>query len=496
MPMKKHTQIMPMLPGFYLPKRGRKSRTPQQAFAARLASIKEKTFKQIGEIFSPFVPMAALGQEEAGAMSRRRIFTKENTFWAFLGQSLDSDGGCKEVVRKLQSYASMRGLKMPSPSTASYCAAHKKLEENTLSQIFEHTTRWASSTNASGTLNGRRVVVVDGTGVSMPDTAANQAAWPQISSQKPGCGFPTARICAYFSLENGGMLNYAIGNKKSHELPLFRENWSTFAEGDIFLGDKGYCSYFDLAKLKDRSVDSVVTLARRKPVSKRKCLKELGPDDLLIEWKKPPYNKVLSYSKDVWEDLPDRLVLRQIKVQVNQSGFRSKEFYIVTTLLDPHTYPRAEIAALYRKRWDVELFFRDIKTTMGFDILRCQSPEMIRKELLMCFIAYNCIRRLMFEAASNEVVAARTISFKGSLQAIRSWESRMGSSQLDRRERFSMIADLYLALAQCKIPDRPGRSEPRCLKRRPKPFQLLTKPRHEMKEIQHRNRYRAEITLN
>lgn len=496
MPMKKHTQIMPMLPGFYLPKRGRKSRTPQQAFAARLASIKEKTFKQIGEIFSPFVPMAALGQEEAGAMSRRRIFTKENTFWAFLGQSLDSDGGCKEVVRKLQSYASMRGLKMPSPSTASYCAARKKLEENTLSQIFEHTTRWTSSTNASGTLNGRRVVVVDGTGVSMPDTAANQAVWPQLSSQKPGCGFPTARICAYFSLENGGMLNYAIGNKKSHELPLFRENWSTFAEGDIFLGDKGYCSYFDFAKLKDRGVDSVVTLARRKPISKKKCLKELGPDDLLIEWKKPQYNKVLSYSKDVWEDLPDRLMLRQIKVQVDQSGFRGKEFYIVTTLLDPNTYLRAEIAALYRKRWDVELFFRDIKTTMGFEILRCQSPEMIRKELLMCFIAYNCIRRLMFEAASDEGITARTISFKGSLQAIRSWESRMGASQLDRRERFSMMADLYLALAQCKIPERPGRSEPRCLKRRPKPFQLLTRPRHEMKEIQHRNRYRAEITLN
>ena len=119
--MKKHTKIIPTLPGFYAPKRGRKSRTPQQVFAARLASIKEKTFKQIGEIFSPFVPMAALRQEQAGAMSRRRIFTKENTFWAFLGQCLDSDGGCKEVVRKLQSYTSMRGLKMPSSSTASYC---------------------------------------------------------------------------------------------------------------------------------------------------------------------------------------------------------------------------------------------------------------------------------------------------------------------------------------------------------------------------------------
>ena len=161
-------------------------------------------------------------------------------------------------------------------------------------------------------------------------------------------------------------------------------------------------------------------------------------------------------------------------------------------MLDPAKYLRADITALYRKRWDVELFLRDIKTTMKFDILRCQSPEMIRKELLMCFIAYNCIRRLMFEAASDENIKVRTISFKGSLQAIRSWESRMGASQLDRHEQLSMMADLYFALAHCMIPDRPGRSEPRCLKRRPKPFQLMTRPRHEMKEIQHRNRYRAE----
>lgn len=176
----------------------------------------------------------------------------------------------------------------------------------------------------------------------------------------------------------------------------------------------------------------------------------------------------------------------------NKSVPFCEEFYIVTTLLDPVKYLRADITALYRKRWGVELFLRDIKTTMQFDILRCQSPEMIRKELFMCFIAYNCIRRLMFEAASDEDMKVRTISFKGSLQAIRSWESRMGASQLDRHEQQSMMADLYLALAHCIIPDRPGRNEPRCLKRRPKPFQLMTRPRYEMKEIQHRNRYRAE----
>ena len=494
--MKNITQTIPMLPGFFLPKRGRKAHSPQKVLAAQLASIKKKSFKQIGEIFGHFVPGSLLRQEQSGAMSRRRIFTKENTFWAFLGQVLDADGGCKEVVRKLQSHASMRNIKMPSSSTASYCTARKKLDEGMLFDVFQHTTQWVSKHTTTSFLQGRRVIVVDGTGISMPDTPANQAVWPQLSSQKTGCGFPTGRICAFFSLENGGLLSYAIGNKKKHELPLFRENWSTFESGDIFLGDKGFCSYFDIARLQERGVDSVVTLARRKPVTRKTCEKTMAANDLLLAWEKPKYNKRLSYSREAWETLPDRVEMRQIKVRVNQPGFRCKEFYIVTTLLDADKYPLEEIASLYLRRWQVELFLRDIKTTMGFDLLRCKTPEMIRKEVLVYFIAYNCIQRMMSEAADRAHIAMRTISFKGSLQAIRSWESRLGTSQLNRCERSEMISALYHALASCLIPHRPGRSEPRCRKRRPKPFQLLTKPRHEMREIQHRNRYRAEIGLN
>jgi len=490
--MRKHTRIPPTLPGFFLSKRGRKPHSPQQVLAAEIASIKKKSFKQVGEIFASFLPVFSLKQERHGAMSRRRLFAKENTFWAFLGQVLDSDGGCKEVVRKLQGYATMRGLKLPSSSTSSYCAARKKLDEATLYEIFRHTTQWSKNASpSSNTLKGRRVVVVDGTGVSMPDTAENQAQWPQLSSQKTGCGFPSGRICALFSLDTGGLLSYAMGNKKNHELPLFRENWSTFRQGDIFLGDKGFCSYFDIARLQDRGVDSVVTLARRKPVSKKECLKELGNDDLLIEWPKPPYNKNLSYSREIWESLPSKLVMRQIKVTITQPGFRCKQFYIVTTLLDPQKYNCNEIAELYLIRWKVELYFRDIKTTMGFDILRCRSPFMIRKEILMHFIAYNCLRRIIYEAAGNTQVARKSISFKGCLQAVRNWELCLGTSELTRQERQKMLTDLYLAVADYTVTYRPGRTEPRCLKRRPKPYQLLTKARHVMKEIQHRNRYTA-----
>jgi hypothetical protein len=480
-----------MLPGFHLPCRGRKPRSAQQKFANKMALLKQKSFKQMGELFEDFIPRRLLKPERNGVMSRRRIFSKENTFWAFFSQVLDADGGCKEVIRKLQSYASIKGVKVPSSSTASYCTARKKLDEQMLSGIFDHTAAQLNKMPKDGLLNNRRVIVVDGTGVSMPDTPENQKAWPQWSSQKPGCGFPTARLCACFSLESGALLSYAIGNKKSHELLMFRKQWKVFKQGDIFLGDKGFCSYFDIASLKEQGVDSVVTLARRAPVRPSGSLKELGPDDLLITWERPLYTTKLSYSKEEWEALPQELVLRQVKVRVKYRGFRTQWFHIVTTLLDVSRYPAEELAELYFKRWDVELFFRDIKITMGLDVLRCLTPEMIRKEILMYFITYNCVRRLMCEAAEKASIGVRIVSFKGSVQALRSWEPHLNQAKISRMERFRLIGDLYEAITNTPIRKRPGRSEPRCLKRRKKNYQLMTSPRHEIRVIPHRSKYSA-----
>ena len=330
---------IPFLPGFQPRAMRRKPRSVHQKFAERMALLKQKSFKQIGELFENFIPRPLPKPAQDGVMSRRRFFSKENTFWAFFSQVLDADGGCKEVIRKLQSYASIKGVKVPSSSTASYCTARMKLDEEMLFQIFEHTADRLDKMPVAGLLNNRRVIVVDGTGVSMPDTPENQEVWPQSASQTPGCGFPTARICACFSLESGALLSYAIGNKKNHELPLFRKQWSMFRRGDIFLGDKGFCSYFDMANLEKQGVDSVVTLARRTPVSSADSLKKFANNDLLIKWERPAYNSILSYSKDAWEELPKELVLRQIKVTVTHPGFRTQGFHIVTTLLDAKRYP-------------------------------------------------------------------------------------------------------------------------------------------------------------
>ncbi|MFQ5356732.1 MAG: IS4 family transposase [Mariprofundaceae bacterium] len=480
------------LPGFHWPVLHRKPRSAQQRLAEEIYQLKQKSFSQLGTCLGKFIPCHFLYPTASGALSRRRVFSKENTFWAFFSQILDADGGCKEVVRKLQAVAALKLERLPSSSTAAYCKARQKLDQSSLESILSHTSQGIQTNADPDRLNGRRVIVVDGTGVSMPDTVKNQTEWPQQRHQKPGCGFPQAAISACFNLHNGTLLSYEMGNKKSHELPMLRRQWNTFNPDDIFLGDKLYCSYYDISELKNRDVDSVVTLSRRSPVSAMESVKKLGDDDLLIRWKKPVRSKYSSYSQENWEGLPERLLLRQIKVTVKQPGFRVVSFYIITTLLDAEEYPASEIADLYLQRWDVELYFRDIKTTMGMDILRCKTPEMVRKEILMHLIAYNCIRRLMLEAAEKKKVKARRISFKGSVQALRQWEPHLNQAKMSQQDCAQLIQLLTDSIAGNIVSERLGRSEPRAVKRRPKPYQLLTAPRHEMKETKHRGRNSAK----
>lgn len=446
----------------------------------------------MAECFGRFIPEHLLKPSSTKAHSRQRIFSKANTFWAFFSQVLDADGGCREVVRKLQAYCSAHGLALPASSSSAYCQARKKLIIKELMKVLDHTVLELDSMPERGFLHGRRVVVVDGTGLSMPDTKANQAVWPQQSQQKEGCGFPTARICACFSLATGGLLSFKLGNKKSAELPLLRQQYDTFRKGDIFLGDKGFCSYFDIANFKKRGVDSVITLAKRHPVATDDALKVLGENDLLIRWKKPVWSKRSAYTHEQWKALPHELILRQIRVTVTVPGFRTESFYIITTLTDADLHTAEELAELYLQRWQVELFFRDIKTTMGMDILRGRTPDMVEKEIIMHFIAYNSIRMLMYEAAEETGVDADRISFKGALQALRQWEPHFLHARFSKKKRIQVISGLYDAIASAVVPYRPGRSEPRCVKRRPKPYQLLSKARHLMKETKHRDKYRAK----
>lgn len=471
------------LPGFHLQTLRRKPRSARQKWHAEKARIRAHSLSELGASFARIIPARGLDQDAKKDFSRRRLFSRENTFWAFFSQILDADGGCREVVRKIQAHAVAKGWRRPSSSTSAYCQARAKLDELTLAEITTHTGARLDQSGRSGRWKGRRVVVVDGTGVSMPDTAANQAEWPQSSNQKTGCGFPQARICACFCLTTGALLSHRIGDRKQHELRLLRAQWDTFETGDILLGDKGFCSYYDVWKLRERQVDSVFTLARRTPVDAARAKAVLGANDLLIEWPKPVWNPRSSYTRADWEAMPDTLTLRQIRVEVATPGFRTQCFYLVTTLTDATTYSADDLAALYYRRWDVELFFRDLKTTMGMDILRCQTPAGVRNEIRMHWIVYNAIRLLMWEADDNATPSPHRISFKASLQALRQW-APLTLDNVKTSALLQLIADV-----RCTHPR--GRREPRCVKRRPKPQALLTAPRHAVKEIPHRSRHLA-----
>lgn len=477
----------PLFPGFHLQTLRRKPRSSSQILADKLEKLKQKSLSQLNEHLGKFIPKKHLEPASSGNQSRRRFYSKKNTFWAFFSQVLDADGGCKEIVRKLQAVAAMKDMKLPSSSTSAYCQARSKLDIDSLSSVLTHTSEYLQRAPSVNMFNGRRVIVVDGTGISMPDTEKNQQVWPQSKLQKAGCGFPQASICACFCLQTGALLSYEIGNKKVHELPLLRKQEKTFKKGDIFLGDKGFCSFYDIDRFKNIGVDSVITLARRHPATESTAVKKLGKDDFLIHWKRPVKS---SYPHDNWSDLPEYFLLRQIKVTVDNPGFRNSSFYIVTTLLDAKKYPASKIADLYFQRWNVELYFRDIKTSMGMDILRCKTPEMIRKEILMYFIVYNSLRCLMLDAAMMKSVDSNKLSFKASLQALRQWEPHINQTTIKNKDRARLIDLLYECIANNLIISRPGRSEPRAVKRRPKPFQLLTAPRHEMKVVSQRRKHR------
>lgn len=481
----------PLFPGFHLQTLRRKPRSARQKLLEQKVKIRQKSFSELAESLSHIVPVHHLKQNLSGMMSRQRLFSKSNTFWAFFSQILDADGGCQEVVRKLQAVAVLHSKSItPSSSTAAYCQARKKLDITELENILGELSK-RPLTKPTTRLQGRRVIVADGTGISMPDTKENQSIWPQSAMQKPGCGFPQARICACFDLATGMLNSYKIGNKKSHELTLLRQQWNSFSEGDIFLGDKMFCSYYDMANLLKQGIDSVVSL-RRKPVPASQADHVFDQNDLLIHWDKPKRSHSTNYSVEQGELLPDQLPVRQIKVVVDQPGFRVSTFYIVTTLLDPEQYPAGEIIDLYRQRWDVELNFRHIKTTMNMDVLRCKSPDMVHKEIVMYFIVYNCIRQLILESVKHRVASVRRVSFKGSLQSLRQWEPRLSQARLTSENRRLLLNELYRLIAQKTVIERPDRAEPRAVKRRPKNYQRMTKPRQQMLETPHRGKRPAK----
>jgi hypothetical protein len=312
----------------------------------------------------------------------------------------------------------------------------------------------------------------------MPDTKANQKTWPQTKAQKPGCGFPCAKLVGLFALENGVLIDWAEGNKHDSEQSLFRRLWHRLDPNDIALGDKAFGSYAAMSSLLLKHVDSVTPIHQARKADFRQG-KKLGKRDRLVTWHKPAYPKP-GWSKTEWKTLPDTLCVRIVEIRVHQPGFRVQKYVLSTTLLDPVEWPAERLGQLYFRRWPVELFFRDIKITMGMDVLRCKTPAMVRKEIIMHAIAYNCIRGLMQHAAALYHVPIERLSFKGTCDTLRQWADAFNIHAGKPRKQSHMLDALLAIIAEDALPHRPNRSEPRVKKRRPKAYQLMTKPRHRM----------------
>lgn len=451
-----------------------------QRFRQRLAG---EALLDLAGLLGGLIPPQQLDQlRQCG--SRKRIFTPLATFWNFLSQVLSPGQPCRETVRQMQASRRRRGKSATSATASAYCQARHRLVEGHLYKIWQAIAEGMSKDSSPQMLwRGLRVAVVDGTSASMPDTAANQTAWPQHSGQRPGCGFPVMKLVGLFSLTTGAAHALAAGNLHDAEHTLFPGLWGSLTRGfDLLLGDRVFGSFAIFGALRQRGLHGVFRLHHRRKVDWRKG-ERLGKYDRLVQWSKP---RKLSWWLD--ESAPESITVRILRVCVPIAGFRTRVLFVVTDLLDPKQFRADDLAGLYRRRWQVELCFRHIKTTMRMDVLRCKSPAMIRRELHMHMIAYNLIRALMLQSALTYATPLCRISFKGSCDTLRQWAPHLalaaGSLILYQRLFRSMLQ----ILAADVVPLRPNRSEPRAVKRRPKNYRRLTKPRHLMGNLPHRNR--------
>ena len=376
-----------------------------------------------------------------------------------------------------------------SHKTPAYCKARLRLPNEDIEDVHRQVVQNVEALTGDKDLwLGRRVRVIDGSSVSMPDTEANQEKYPQPKGQKAGCGFPVMRIVGVFSLATGVLLDMAKGPLKVHERTLFRSLWNLFDARDIALADRGFTGFADFYYLTKLGCESVMRNHQRRKKGLTE-LKRLGKNDRLVQWHKARVsNRPKWLSKEDWQEMPDRLTVREITVTIDVPGFRSTSVIVVTTLFDSKAFPASAFAELYRRRWVVEVYFRHQKTSMGMDVLRCKTPEMVDKELYMHLIAYNLVRAIMLEAAMAYATNIERLSFKGTIATIHQWATIIEQASPEERADFYLTMLRYIARA--KVPDRPNRSEPRARKRRPKNYPLLNKPRREFVEIPHRSRYK------
>ena len=413
-----------------------------------------------------------------------RIFSPLVTLWVFLGQVLSADHSCRAAVARLIAHRLSRGQRACSAETGAYCQARRRLPETFFADVACSVGRALDARAEERWLwKGRQVYLFDGTTVTMPDTRENQAAYPQVYNQKPGLGFPIARIGAVISLSCGAVLSLGFcryAGKGQGEVSLLRRLWDVLRPGDVLLGDRLTANWANIVLLRGRGVELVSRLNKAHRQADFRRGQRLGPEDHIVRWAKP--TSIRSLDREAYHALPESITVRETRIWVPQPGFRTSSIVVVTTLLDPQQTTREDLATLYRARWNNELDLRSIKSTMQMRELRCKTPELVHKEVWTHILAYNLIRTVMAQAAAKHGVLPRSISFKGAMQTLEAFQPLLElGTGYDAAGRLRLCHELLDAIATHRVADRPDRYEPRVKKRRRNHYGWLTEPRAEMK---------------
>jgi hypothetical protein len=409
-----------------------------------------------------------------------RIFSPLVTLWVFLGQVLDPDHSCRAAVARLNAHRVATGRRPCSARTGAYCRARQRLPEAFFAAAACAVGRRLDARAEPGwRWRGRRVYLFDGTTVSMPDTPANQAEYPQVYNQKPGQGFPIARLGALISLACGAVVNLGFARyagKGQGEVSLLRRMWDVLTAGDVLLADRLTANWATIQMLQQRGAHLVSRLNKAKRTADFRRGRRLGPDDHVVRWAKPSGIKSLDWP--TYKALPESIEVRECRVRVAQRGFRTRSVVVVTTFLDPQQVSKEDLAELYRARWHAELDLRALKAGMQMRELRGKTPEMVRKEVWAHALAYNLIHTVMAQAAARAGVAPRAISFTGAMQTLAAFRPLLEGGAAGWRRLYD---DLLDAVATHRVGDRPDRYEPRVKKRRWNHYGWLTRPRAEMR---------------
>jgi hypothetical protein len=413
---------------------------------------------------------------------RDRFYTPVVTLFIFLGQVLDADQSCRQAVARFIAWLISQCRQACSAETSAYCAARKRLPEGALSRLTRDTGKQLHDKyRQRWHWHGHAVKLLDGSIVTGPDTKANQEAYPQHSGQKSGLGFPMIRMVVLFSLAVGTVLDAAFcpyQGKQTGETALWRLLRHNMEPGDILLADRYHCSYWEMVEALQHGTHVVARLHQRRKNDFRRG-KRLGKDDYLMTWTK--YRTCPEWmDKATYKAIPESITMRVIRIKVPKGRNRMREALVATTLLDPSAYSKGEIAALYRRRWAVEVDLRSLKQTLQMDILRCKTPDMLRKELWAHFLVYNLLRTILAQAAEAHEREPWEISFKGAMQTLNAFASVLLDSFPERWAE--IYKELLAAIASHRVGNRPDRQEPRAKKRRPKPYPLLREPRQQERE--------------